>query len=168
MKIKKTHWDYIGFAIPLLLALLCLASATLGHQQASLPVPMPLEFIGEYSYDGESWLPLTEEADISALKGDLMLRGNLSMEMREGWRLNFYRNHIGILFKVNGELVFQSDTIEIPDLKPEFFASVCARSWDATRVPAIGVDDLVEFHLHNPHPRHKGKVPDKRFGIYRF
>ena len=69
MKLKKRHLEYIILAVPLLLALLCLLSVTLNHHQATLAIPMPQEFIGEYSYDGENWQPLTEESDISALKG---------------------------------------------------------------------------------------------------
>ena len=37
---------------------------------------MPQEFVGEYSHDGENWQPLTEESELSALQGDLFLRGS--------------------------------------------------------------------------------------------
>ena len=68
MKIKKQYVEYAGFVLPLLLALICLLSAAINNHQAMLPIPMPQEFIGEYSYDGEHWQTLTEESDISALK----------------------------------------------------------------------------------------------------
>ena len=42
--------EYIGFILPLLLALICLISVTGNHHQASLPIPMPQELVGEYSY----------------------------------------------------------------------------------------------------------------------
>ena len=151
MKIKKTHLDYIGFVIPLILALLCLISAALSSQQASLPTPMPQEFIGEYSYDGETWLPLTEDADISALKGDLMLRGTLAREMRDGWRLNFYRNHIGISIKLNGQVIYMDSMVAIPELSTNLFASMCAREWMFSQVPGISTEDILEITLHNPH-----------------
>ena len=54
MKINKNYLRYIGFAVPMLLAVICIVSVTLGTHQASLPIPMPQEFIGEYSYDGET------------------------------------------------------------------------------------------------------------------
>ena len=151
MKIKNRWLEYIGFALPLLLALICLISATINHHQASLPIPMPQELIGEYRYDGENWQPLTEEADLSALKGDLYLRGTFLREMAEGWQLNFYRNHIGIQIAVNGQQIYQDDILSISDLKPEMFASVCARMWMGTLVPAIGPEDTIEIYLHNPH-----------------
>ena len=151
MKIKKQRFEYIGFVLPLFLALICLISATTNHHQAFLPIPMPQEFIGEYSYDGENWQPLTDEADISALKGDLYLRGSFLREMEEGWQLNFYRNHIGIQIAVNGQQIFQDDILAIPDLKPELFDSMCARMWMGTLVPAIGPEDTIEIYLHNPH-----------------
>ena len=75
MKAKKQWFEYVVFALPLLLALICLISVTINHHQASLSIPMPQEFIGEYSYDGENWQTLTAESDISAYDGDLLLRG---------------------------------------------------------------------------------------------
>ena len=150
MKLKKHHLKSIGLAVPLLLALLCLLSVTFNNYQAMLAIPMPQEFIGEYSYDGENWQQLTEDADLSALKGDLLLRGTFLREMPEGWLLNFYLNHVGVTISVNGELIYQDD-VSIPDLKTEFFASMCARKWAATLVPAIGTEDLIEIRLHNPH-----------------
>ena len=75
MKEKKQRWEYVGFVLPLVLAVVCLLSVTVSNHQAELPVPMPQTFVGEYSYDGEHWAPLTEETDLSALKGDLRLRG---------------------------------------------------------------------------------------------
>ena len=58
MKLKKHHLEYTILAMPLLLAVICLLVVTLNHHQATLAIPMPQEFIGEYSYDGENWQPL--------------------------------------------------------------------------------------------------------------
>ena len=151
MEIKNRRLEYISFVLPLLLALICLISVTLDHHQAFLPIPMPQELVGEYSRDGKNWQPLTEESDISALKGDLYLRGTFLREMGEGWQLNFYRNHIGIQIAVNGQQIYQDDILAIPDLKPELFASMCVRAWMGTLVPAIGPEDTIEIYLHNPH-----------------
>lgn len=151
MKIRKNHLRYIGFAVPMLLAVICIVSVTLGTHQASLPLPMPQELIGEYSYDGETWQPLTEDADLSARKGDLFLRGAFLREMKEGWQLNFYRNHIGVSIKVNGSLIYRDAMLDIPNLKTDLFASMCAREWIAVPVSGISTQDTVEIHLHNPH-----------------
>ena len=40
MKAKKQRMEYIGFILPLLLALICLISVTGNHHQAFLPIPM--------------------------------------------------------------------------------------------------------------------------------
>ena len=151
MKVKQKQLEYIVFFLPLLLAAICLLSVTTNHHQATMPLPMPQEFIGEYSFDGETWQPLTEESDISALKGDLHLRGTFLREMEEGWQLNYYRNHIGASIRVNGELIYQDDIISILNPEPELFASICARAWMGTLVPAIGPEDTIEIFLHNPH-----------------
>ena len=107
MKLKKHHLEYIFFAVPLLLAMICIISVTINNHQAMLAIPMPQELIGEYSYDGENWQPLTENADLSALKGDLFLRGTFLREMGEDWLLNFYLNHIGVVIKINGDTPFE-------------------------------------------------------------
>ena len=151
MKNDKNCLKYIGFAVPFLLAVICIVSVTMGTHQASLPIPMPQELIGEYSYDGETWQPLTGDADLSAQKGDLFLRGTFLREMKEGWQLNFYRNHIGVSIKVNGQLIYRDAMLDIPDLRADLFASMCAREWMAVPVSGISTQDSVEIHLHNPH-----------------
>ena len=151
MKRKKQQFESIGFVLPLLLALICLWTATRNSYQASLPIPMPQELIGEYSWDGVNWQPLTETADLSASKGDLYLRGTFLREMEEGWQLNYYRNHIAASITVNGEMIYQDDILSVPNVTTKLFASICARSWMATLVPAISTEDIVEIHLHNPH-----------------
>ena len=71
MKSKKQWLEYVGFLMPLVLALVCLLSVTVNHHQATLPIPMPQEFIGEYSFDGEHWETLTPESELSARNKDL-------------------------------------------------------------------------------------------------
>ena len=151
MKLRNRIIEAIMLALPLLLAVVCLASVTLGSQQASLPIPMPQEFIGEYSYDGENWQALTGDADISALDGDLFLQGSFLREMKAGWHLNFYRNHIGVSVKVNGEQIYIDAILGIPNIDTGLFASMCAREWISVPVPEISTQDIVEVHLHNPH-----------------
>lgn len=151
MKLKNKIIESIVLVLPLLLALVCLVYVSIGSQQASLPVPMPQEFIGEYSYDGENWQELTEEADISALDGDLLLRGHFLREMKAGWQLHFYRNHIGVSVKVNGEQIYMDTMLGIPNLDTKLFVSMCAREWMGVLVADVSVQDIVEIRLHNPH-----------------
>ena len=151
MKVKERHFEYVAFVLPILLMLVCLLSVTLNNYQATLAIPMPQEFIGEYSYDGENWQTLTAKSDISALKGDLYLRGTFLREMGDGWQLNYYRNHIGVRIKVNGQQIYQDDIFDASALRTEFFASMCARAWIGVIVSGIGTEDLVEIQLHNPH-----------------
>ena len=151
MKVKNKIMEYIMLVLPLLLAVVCIASVSIGSQQASLPVPMPQEFIGEYSYDGENWQAITENADISALDGDLFLRGHFLRDMKASWQLNFYRNHIGVSLKVNGEQIYMDSMLSIPNMDAGLFASMCAREWIAFPVPEISAQDIVEVRLHNPH-----------------
>lgn len=151
MKAKHKVYETIVLALPLLLALICLASVTFGSHQASLPIPMPQAFVGEYSFDGETWQELTENANISAMAEDLFLRGHFLREMKAGWQLRFYCNHIGVSIRLNGEQLYMDTLLSHPDLNAELFASMCAREWKGVIVPEVSTQDLIEVHLHNPH-----------------
>lgn len=151
MKLRNKIIESVALVLPLLLAVICLAFVSMGSHQASLPIPMPQEFVGEYSYDGKNWQKLTEKSDISALKGDLFLRGNFLREMKAGWQLHFYRNHIGVSAKVNGEPFYMDTMLAIPNLDTGLFVSMCAREWMGFLVPEISTQDVVEIRLHNPH-----------------
>ena len=49
-----------------------------------MPIPRNLVFAGEYSYDGENWYPYDENSTISALDGDLTVRGHFDANIFEG------------------------------------------------------------------------------------
>lgn len=148
---KQKIAEYVSFILLFTLAAICIVSVTLGTHQAILPVPMPQELIGEYSYDGTTWEILTEDTELSARNGDLFLRGTFLREMKEGWQLSFYRNHIGISIKINGQQVYKDAMLEIPEIKADLFASMCGREWMHILVPEISTQDVVEIYLHNPH-----------------
>ena len=93
----------IAIVLPILLAVLCLMQMVKNNNQAMMPVPKECIFTGEYSYDGQNWYPYEEDSDLSAFKGDVILRGHLDSDIFEGGILNFYCNHIGVSIFVNGE-----------------------------------------------------------------
>ena len=151
MELKNKIIESIGLILSLSLALICLVTVSVCSNQASLPVPMPQEFIGEYSYDGENWHSLDKNANISALNRDLFLRGHFLREMKAGWQLRFYRNHIGISIKLNGEQLYMDTLLIYPNLDKKIFASMCAREWMGIIVSDISTQDIIEIRLHNPH-----------------
>ena len=141
MKRKKAYIDYLALAALLLLTLVCLLSVTLSSNQASLSAPIPLTFSGEYSYDGEIWLPLSGDAELSALRGDVILRGHLDTEIGEGACLNYYRNHIGVNLHINGEQWAQDAISECASLGVDLMSSMCGREWDSILLPDITPED---------------------------
>ena len=116
-----------------------------------MPVPMNLVFTGEYSYDGDNWYQYNEECDISALDGDVIVKGHFDTEIFEGVILNFYRNHIGVSMYVNGEQVYMDAPTEIKNYGKDLMPSMCGKQWEQILCPAITVEDEVEFHLINYH-----------------
>ena len=90
---KNKYIRLATIILPILVAVICMGKMVKNDIQAFMPVPMEYVFTGEYSYDGENWYPYGEDSDISALKGDLILKGHMDSEIPEGGILNFYRNH---------------------------------------------------------------------------
>ena len=137
--------------LPILLALICLAQMVKNNNQAIMPVPRECVFSGEYSYDGENWYPYNEDSDISAFKGDLVLKGHLDSDIEEETILNFLCNHIGVSVYVNGEIMFMDAPSEIKNHGIDLMASVCGKRWEQILCPAITTEDEIEFRFINYH-----------------
>ena len=148
---KKKILEYLGISIPIILGLFCIIIVCNNNQQALLPTPMPQSFIGEYSYDGNQWMELSNDTKLSALKGDVWLRGHLERNMSEGWLLSFYRNHIGISMYVNDKLIYMDSVTQLSDKGINLFSSMCGQEWAGIVCPEISTTDEVEFRLMNPH-----------------
>lgn len=153
--IKKIYHRYIALFLPLaavLLGILIMALKSPVSVQASMAVPMPQSFLGEYSYDRADWYPLEDAGALSAKNQDLYLRGHFAQTIYEGSRLYFYCDHIGSEIFVNGELLEQDILLEIERYGIKTQPSMCSREWKfhyfEEEVPA---DALIEIHIKNPH-----------------
>ena len=142
--------------LPVVLAIACILVMTINTNQATLPVPLPLNFEGEYSFDGgESWQVLTASCDLSADQGDLLLRGHFDEDIFPGGILYLYRDHFGISITINGEVNFrsiQSEILTLGEAGKPYLADTCGREWTL-----IGFEngllhtDTVEIHLQKMH-----------------
>ena len=156
-KDMKTLKKTVGTAALLLLSLVCLLTVVLGSHQSVLSKPSQLCFSGEYSRDGESWQPL-HGADFSCWEGDLYLRGHFDLDIPKGLRISWYRNHIGVSMAVNGENMGY-DIIAMYSQEGEpLTPDVCGSLWDYQLSPGIAQEDMVEFHLYDPHRYGNGRA----------
>ena len=112
-------------------------------RQAAMSIPLSLQFLGEYDLDSGEWRALSEETDLSAYDGDLVLRGRLEMELPEGAQIKFYLNHISMNLSMNGENIYESSQETYPDM--------CGNAWVSCVLPALTAGDQIEIRLHNPH-----------------
>ena len=156
MKIIKRMYQYkIDLFLPLvaiLLGILIMGLRKPISVQASMAMPMPQAFIGEYSFDRTNWYVLGEDNDISALKGDLYLRGRFEKTIPENSRLYFYSDHIGSEISINGQLLEQDIIFEIEQYGIKVQPSMCCREWKFHYFEKeLSTDTLVEIHLKNPH-----------------
>lgn len=151
MKIKNKYFDISILLMPVVLAVICLFTVLHNNSQATLPIPMPLDFIGEYSYDGENWQTLMEDEKFSALKGDLYLRGHFSETVSEDAAINFYKNHIGVEIYVNGERAYIDIIAEVSSWNLDISPSMCGKTWVEALSREVTENDYIEIKLSNPH-----------------
>ena len=81
---NNKYTKIIAIILPILLAVICLVLVVRNDNQASMPIPMNLTFTGEFSYDGDNWQPYNEDSDMSALDGDVTVRGHFDLDLPEG------------------------------------------------------------------------------------
>lgn len=148
---NKKYIKLLSILLPILLGIICIALVIKNNNQAGMPVPKEIAFVGEYSYDGVSWFPYEEGADISALEGDIILRGHLDSDTIEGALLNFYCNHIGVSIFVNGELQYIDTLAEIRNYGINLMSSMCGKRWEHMLCPTITTEDEIEFRFINYH-----------------
>lgn len=142
---------FIELMLPMILVVGCIMAMILRNNQAVAMSPLKMEFCKEYSYDGKVWYPLNEDSDISALNGNIRLRGSIGRELKEKVRLNYFRNHIGVSAYVNGERIFMDAQTEVGILGIGLMDSMCGKQWGFFILPEMSADDELEVHLVNYH-----------------
>ena len=141
----KKWRTYCHFLLIAGAALLLIMACVIGKREAGEPL-RPYTFHGEYSFDGGPWLPLEDGIRLSALKGDLSLRGNFGCDIPEGSEISFYSDHLQYCIVLNGEILGMSAAWD-HSLEP----SMCSRQWECIVSPGIGMEDTLEIHLKNLH-----------------
>ena len=155
-KKRNTSLAILEQLLPVVLAVICIFVMTINTTQSFLAVPLPLNFEGEYSFDGgESWQILTVSSDLSTDQGNLLLRGHFDNEIFPGGILYLYRDHFGISITVGGELYFQSVQSEIltmGEAGKAYRADTCGREWTQIGFEnGLPGTDTVEIHLQKMH-----------------
>ena len=124
--------------------LLVIAAAVLLMGQLSHSFPdssaRKLRFFGQWSRDGVSWHDYGE-GKLSALEGDLYLRGNFAMQFPQNSSLSFYTFHTRVEIELNGQTLYTMPKAE-----------GCGARWIRVQLPHIGSDDTFTLKLTNDHP----------------
>ena len=92
----------------LLLAAVLLVSVNMQSHQAIPSFSLPLTFEGVYSQNGGEWKTLEKNTRISALDGDLVLRGTFGESqqyLEEGTVISCYLDYIMLTITINDEIV---------------------------------------------------------------
>ena len=147
---KNKYIRMAAIILPILLAVICLVQMVKNYISI-MPIPIECGFTGEYSYDGENWYPYNKDSDLSALGGDVTVKGHFDTEIPEGGMLNFYCNHIGISIYVNGKLLYIDTPSEIKNYGIDLMASMCGKRWEQAMCPLITTEDEIEFRFINYH-----------------
>lgn len=155
---KTRNWgkyrSILAICVPVVITVIGITIMLMHNNQSALPIPGPLEIIGEYSLDGENWHPLNSPEDIencSSFDGEMVIRGHFNTAIRNGLRLNYYRNHIGVSMYINGELVYMDAQTEVGKPGIGLMDSMCGKEWSYLIAPDISTEDEVEIRLVNYH-----------------
>lgn len=153
---KNTIIAILEQLLPVVLAFICILVMTGNTYQAGMAIPFPLEFEGEYSFDGgDSWQALTDSSDLSAEQGDLLLRGKFNEEVFPGGIIYLYRDHFGVTITVNDELWFQSwqaELLALGDAGKSYLADNCGREWILVEFEnGLLNTDTIEIRLQKMH-----------------
>lgn len=142
---------FLPFAA-LLIGLLIMLTSKPIVIQSSPPVPMPQVFTGEYSFDEQNWYPLVMGSDLSALDGDLFLRGHFENTIYADSRLYYFSNHIAGEIFIDGVLSNIDTLLEMEQIGIPIQPSMCAKAWTFWYFnEEVPTDAFVEIHLKNPH-----------------
>ena len=153
---KNTIIALLEQILPVILAVVCILVMTINTHQSHLAIPLPLNFEGEYSFDGgETWQVLTAASDLSAEQGDLLLRGHFAEEIFPGGILYLYRDHFGITITINGALNFmsiQSEILTMGEAGKSYLADICGREWTLIEFEnGLLCTDTIEIRLQKMH-----------------
>ncbi|MGN1187444.1 MAG: sensor histidine kinase, partial [Lachnospiraceae bacterium] len=143
MKKSRIKISLILYTLIFLFAGIVVFMVSKRSNQAFPAMLLELKFEGEYSQNGGSWQQLSEDTDLSAFDGDLVLRGRFDIELPEGTCIYSYLDHIGMSVSVNGEKIYE--------MSNEINSDMCGTDWQGWLLPALAEGDLIEIELHNPH-----------------
>lgn len=151
---KLTNNNFWALPVSIVLFLLCLATfmqAVLSSRIKVTATPTLNRFEGSYSYNGTDWQPITSETKLSAKNRSVTLRGHFTHSIPDGFRLYYYRNHIGVAIKRNGQTVLADTITAQAQLSKRAHDSVCGREWLFYRSSGISPKDDIEITLTNLH-----------------
>ena len=154
-KLKRSSIVVIGIGIITLLAVAFLLIKSNQSQQSTMALPMAVAFQGDYKIDDGEWQPIIEGEHISALQGDVTLRGMFQLMspdrsetiggLSNGTPIALYFNHIGATIYVPGQ---EPQVCDIEN--PEFDDSVCGKIWAEYYYTGTETD-TIEIVLKNNH-----------------
>lgn len=147
---KLTNSNLWALPVSTVLVLLCLATflqVVLNTRVKSDDALTLNRFEGTYSYDGMVWLPLTDETELVASGNAVTLRGHFTDAIPEGFRLYYYRDHIGISIEVNGQVLLYDTNTALAHSGAGTRPEVCGREWLFLVSPGITPQDDVVITL---------------------
>ncbi len=144
----------MGLVALVLLGIVLLVMVCSHSNQAFAAVPMKVSFQGEYKVGDGDWNPIVKGESISAMDGDVTLKGYFQLESPDGKEvvghaskgapIALYLNHIHCDLTVNGEnYPFSAE-------EPLIGVSACGKQWVTYEYTGTETD-TVEIVLKNSH-----------------
>ena len=144
--LSKISKNFLIQIILFIVAILFVIGSNRRSYESFMAIIFPVHLEGEYCQDGGEWKTYHVGDKISALKGDVIFRGNFELDLSEVDQYQLYLNHIELTIYRDGEKIYGSK----PDY-PLSAETTCIEGWSTWFCEPISHTEQLEFHLHNPH-----------------
>ena len=149
-----TTLPIVGVLLLLLTAIILLWHSNANSMQAAPALMAKIYFDGEYRIGEGEWQEIVKGKHISAIEGDVTLRGNFHLLAPDGEYVGIYTDNIPIALYTNHiNLTFYEGENEpfIMDVEnPLYGDSACHEDWTAYTLVG-GSEEPIEIVIHNPH-----------------
>ena len=123
--LSKIKGKFFVQILLLVIAVIFLIGSYRRSYDSMMAMIFPVNLEGEYCQDGGEWKTYHTGEKISALKGDLIFRGNFELDLSDVEQYQLYLDHIEATIYKNGEKVYSSK-IEYPVTRE----TTCVKRWD--------------------------------------
>lgn len=151
---KKIKPSSLGQLFLIAVILAAIIAACSDSHNSVLASPLKIQFAGQYRIADGDWQTITPKSNISALQGDVTLRGYFEGITPDGENIGRLQENLIVLFRLNhigGEIYADGECVHIFDSENPQIGSFTCGDNISTYMLTDNESKAVEIVLRNPH-----------------